>query len=409
MGYEFTGQELAAFASDYGGNTEALLIGTNQKASYDLAAGINAQIGRNTDFEDTGPGLHPGPLIVHTALAMAQCCGSSGREMLTAMAIGYDLNARFFKASIVGPDVRHNTMVAAVIAAKLMGFDDAQIAQALSLSWEFPIKAINFTRPKIDKRISALGMGHFFSARDGVQAALMTAHGFESVPDEIDQLNDLYDLSKLAATSQRFHDIEHAIFLKPWPTSHACHMVVQGLEELVLSHDLSPDNITAVRAGLPDIYLMPHQNNAHPTRYWEAVYSVAWCMAMVIHRIPSGPEWFTETRIADQAYHALTDRITCVEHAPATAAMQTLDLSAVDGWIELDTPHGTLRAERRMQDTYGSPTTPMPEEMFKGKFIRASEQSLGANKAEALYNALWDVAEAKDVNKLVELRLQTTN
>lgn len=402
MGYDFTGKELAAYACDHGGKAEALIIGTDQKTSCDLAAGINAQVGRNTDFEDTGPGLHPGPLIVHTALAIAQRRGSSGRELLTAMAIGYDLNARFFKASIVGPDVRHNTMVAAVIAAKLMGLDVNKIARALSLSWEFPIKAINFTRPKIEKRITPLGMGHFFSARDGVQAALMTAHGFMGVPDEVDQLGDLYDLSELVDTSRRFHDIEHAIFLKPWPTSHACHMVIQSVEDLVLAHDLAPDDITALRAGLPDIYLMPHQNNAHPSRFWEAVYSVAWCMAMVIHRIPPGPEWFTEARIANPIYHALTNRITCVEYPPATAAMQTLDLDAVDGWVELDTADGTLRAERSMRDTYGSPTTPMPGRMFKDKFMRATEASLGMKSADSLYAGLQDIARVKDLNELIE-------
>lgn len=401
MGHDFTGKELAAYVDDHGGKPEALIIGTTQKTSCDLAAGVNAQIGRNTDFEDTGPGLHPGPLIVHTALAVAQRCGATGQDLLTAMAIGYDLNARFFKASIVGPDVRHNTMVAAAITAKLMGLDVNKIARALSLSWEFPIKAINFTRPKIDKRITPLGMGHFFSARDGVQAAQMTAHGFEGVPDEVDHLGDLYDLDKLADRSAQFDDIEHAIFLKPWPTSHACHMVIQSMEELILTHDLVPDDIIALRAGLPDIYLMPHQNNAHPARFWEAVYSVAWCMAMVIHRIQPGPEWFTEARIADPTYHALTDRITCVEHPPATAAMQTLDLGAVDGWVELDTPKGMLRAERSMQDTYGSPTTPMPEKMFKGKFMRVSEHSLGRAKAEALYAALWDVTEVEDLRDLV--------
>jgi 2-methylcitrate dehydratase PrpD len=402
MGHEATGKALCAYAADADGKPEALLIGTDQKTSCGLAAGINAQVGRNADFEDTGPGLHPGPLVVHTALAVAQRCGSSGQELLAAMALGYDLNARFFKASTAGPDVRHNTMIAAAITAKLLDLDQDKIARALSLAWEFPIKAANYTRPRVSKRISALGMGHFFSAQNGVQAALMTTHGFESVVDEVDQLGDVYDLDILVDQSKRYHDIEHALFLKPWPTSHACHAVIQSIEDLMTTHDLTASDITAVRAGLPDIYLMPHQNNNHPETYWEAVYSVAWSFAMVIHRVPPGPAWFTASRIKDQVYHALTECITGVEHPPATEAMKTLDLESVDGWVELETAKGTLRAERNMRDTYGSPTTPMPEEMFKGKFMRTAEPSIGAVRASALYADLWDVAEIVDVTILVE-------
>jgi len=403
MGHRATGQALTAYAKEVSGRPEALLIGTKDRVSCEIAAAVNAQVCRNTDFEDSGPGLHPGPLITHTAHAVAQRVGCSGKDMLTAMAIGHDLNCRFFAASKAGPDIRHNNMVAAAIAARLLGFDQEQVGRALSVAWEFPIKSINYTGPKVDKRITALGMGNIFSVRAGLQAALMTAHGFESVPDEIDQMGDQYDLDKLVDHSARFEETQRNLFLKPWPTSHMCHMVVQSIEELVDENDLQPDDIISIKAGLPNVYLMPHQNNPHPARYWEAIYSTAWAFAMAVHRVPSGPDWFTDERIADAVCHATADKVEIVEDAAATAAYQALDLPAVDGWVEIKSTKGDLARSRTLNDTWGSPATPMPDDIFHGKFMRVTEPSLGTVGAQTLYDALQDIENCGAVSDISAL------
>ena len=400
MGYRETGAELAAYATGIGGAEEAVLLGTAKRVSCEVAAAVNAQLARNTDFEDTGPGLHPGPVIVHTALAVGQRCGSSGRELLAAMAMGHELNCRFFFGSIVGPDIRHANMVAAVIAARLLALDAEGIERALSLAWEFPIKTINYTKPKTPKRITALGMGNIFSARTGVQAALMALHGFRSVKDEIDQLDDLYNLDALVDRSRAFHHTEHSVFLKPWPTSH---VVMQAIDELVEAHQLEPEDIVEIRTGLPDVYLMPHQNDAAPETYWEAIYSTAWAAAMIIHRVPPGPEWFTLEKIADPRCRATAAKIHIVEHPPATEAFQRLDLPTVEGWVEIETHNEVLKAQKTMAQTYGSPTRPMPDSMFDDKFLRLVGPSIGDQAAAQLLDALREVKDLPDLRELQPL------
>lgn len=403
MGHRATGQELAAYATEVSGRPEALLLGTPYKVSMEVAGAINAQVCRNTDFEDSGPGLHPGPLIVHTAFAAAQRVDCSGKDLLTAMAIGHDLNCRFFAASKSGPDIRHNNMVAAAIASKALGFSEDQVRRALSLAWEFPIKSINYTQPKIDRRITPLGMGNLFSVRAGVQAALMTAHGFESVPDEIDLMGDQYDLDVLENPPNKFAETQRNLFLKPWPTSHMCHMVVQSIQELIEENQLQPDDITSIKAGLPDVYLMPHQNNPHPSRYWEAIYSTAWAFAMVVHRVPPGPDWFIEDRLADQACHATADKVEIVEHPPATKAYRALDLPNTEGWVELKTTKGDFSKSKMLNDTWGSPATPMPDGIFHGKFMRVTVPSLGKERAQALYAALQQIEFCTAVSEIMPL------
>lgn len=406
MGYEAVGRALANYAADVGGPEEAVLLGTDRRVSAEVAAAVNAQTCRNTDFEDTGPGLHPGPVIVHTALAVGQRAGSCGKEVITAMALGHELNCRFYFASLRGPDIRHANMVAATIAARLMGLDEAGTARALSLAWEFPIKEINYTRPKIPKRITAVGMGNLFSARAGVQSALLAQHGFESLEDEIDQLHEDYDLNGIADSSGAFEQAASNLFLKPWPTSHACHQAMHLIHDFVEENDIQPPDIKAIRMGLPDVYLMPHQNDAAPQRYWEAIYSTAWAAAMVAHRIPPGPDWFTAERLADPECRATAAKVQIEEEPAATAAFTRLDLREVSGWVEIDTPDGTWRGERSMNDTWGSPTRPMPDPVFNGKFHRVVSPSLGADRAQALAETLANLAAVGDLRELQPLLMR---
>ena len=108
--------------------------------------------------------------------------------MLTAIALGYDLNARFHLARTADEDLRHLNMVGAAVAAKLLGLDIGTTADALSMAWEFPMRRRLYLKPKVPKRVSAFPMGHLFTARVGVQAALMARHGYPNLVDEIDQL-----------------------------------------------------------------------------------------------------------------------------------------------------------------------------------------------------------------------------
>ena len=182
--------------------------------------------------------------------------------------------------------------------------------------------------------------------------------------------------------------------------------ILPPIHDFVEENDIQPPDIKAIRMGLPDVYLMPHQNDAAPERYWEAIYSTAWAAAMVAHRIPPGPDWFTAERLADPACRATAAKVQIEEEPAATAAFTRLDLREVSGWVEIDTPDGTWRGERSMNDTWGSPTRPMPAPVFNGKFHRVVSPSLGADRAQALAEALANLAALGDLRELQPLLMR---
>ena len=400
MGYQFTGDGLIGYARELGGAAEALFVGTDLYGPAEIAAGVNGQLAQNAGMENTGPGLHAGPLAVHTALAVGQRTGASGADVLAAIALGYDLNARFHLARTADEDLRHLNMVGAAVAAKLLGLDIGTTADALSMAWEFPMRQRLYLKPKVPKRVSAFPMGHLFTARSGVQAALMARHGYPNLVDEIDQLGDEYDLDALTRRSPGYESVTRGLFLKPYVASHLCHMVLQTVSEIVEANEVDPGEITAIEVGLPHIYTIPHQSDPSPDTFWESIYSAQWAVAMVAHRVPPGPDWCTPERLADPSLRALAERVRIVEHPPATAALLRKDFLAVDGWVRLETGGRVLTGAKTMAETYGSPTTPMTPAMLREKFLRVTEPTLGPRRAEAAWERLNEIDEVDDVREL---------
>ena len=85
------------------GAREATLIGCRQRLPALQAALVNGTAGHALDMDD-GHRLaagHPGVTVIPAALAAAEFAGSSGEEVLTAIAAGYEVFVRV--ASAINP------------------------------------------------------------------------------------------------------------------------------------------------------------------------------------------------------------------------------------------------------------------------------------------------------------------
>ncbi len=412
MGAAFTGQAILAYAKELGGREEAVLLGDGAKLPAELAAGVNAQLCRNTDFEETGPGTHVGPLIVHTALAVGQRVGASGRDVLAAATLGYMLAARFHFARLNDwprTSIVHHKTFAAAIAGRLMGFDAAAMARAISLAWEIPPRihiggGAAFSEKRIDPLALSSGLGApLFGARNGIQAAAMIGHGFESVPDEIDQYLDEYDAEVLMGMPAPFARVEGEMELKPWICSRHSQCGMQGVDNLVKAHSIDAQSVSGIRLGLSNMYQKPWLNDPSPQNYWEAIYSTQWATAMILQQIPAGPQWVTPDRLRDPLSRRLAAMIEITEDPEASRAYWELDWLAIRGTAEIDIGGETHRTTCTMRETYGSPGMDMPEDMVTEKFRETAAGTLSTEQADRLLAALRDLESIADIRDLAGL------
>lgn len=115
---------------------------TGQETSAMSAAYINAEFTNALDFDDTySGGGHPGATVVPAVIATAEDRESSGREIVAAAAVGYEVSVRLGLALRPAPGrftrafgYGHQTIGAAAAAASLSRLTQEQMEIALGLA-----------------------------------------------------------------------------------------------------------------------------------------------------------------------------------------------------------------------------------------------------------------------------------
>ncbi len=123
----------------------ATVLADGARATRGGAAFANSKLMHATNQTDSYRMLiHPGPCIIPAALATAEISGATGQQLLTAMAAGYEVEARIAGDFIPTTQARgfrcspvYGTLGAAITTAKLLGLDEDQTVTALALACTF--------------------------------------------------------------------------------------------------------------------------------------------------------------------------------------------------------------------------------------------------------------------------------
>lgn len=200
------GRELDAgrLAHDYvlslGGRQESAVLGAGARVPAPAAALANGTAGHADEFDGAHvTGGHPGAVVVHAAVATAEAAGASGADLLTAVALGYDIGTRLVSAGggSAGLRRRHrlhsdflHAFGAAAASARLLGLDSSghRHAAAMASGQSIGLSALMDERRHISK---AFANGQ--AAYAGAAAARMAALGFEGNDSIFEAANGVLD------------------------------------------------------------------------------------------------------------------------------------------------------------------------------------------------------------------------
>lgn len=122
------------YACEYGAPGSCTLVGSNKRLSILDAAFVNATFGHGCELDDFG---HAGAATLPVAFALAEQYGASGRDVIAAVALGYEVHLRIYEAIMPQLIERgfHNqcvigTFSAAAVAGKMLGLSKAQMVHA---------------------------------------------------------------------------------------------------------------------------------------------------------------------------------------------------------------------------------------------------------------------------------------
>ena len=190
---EVSAKAVLGAACDMGGAPTCSVIGSAQKTSAPNAVLVNGALVRILDLNDyvNNPkgeiGGHPSDNIP-VGLAAGEASGASGRELIAAIVLGYEIfgRAKELMSRDSGWDgVTISGLVAPAMAGRLMGLDAVQLANALALSAARSPTPLAVRHGAIS---AAKSFANALVAQNGMQATLLARHGVTGPLDLFENL-----------------------------------------------------------------------------------------------------------------------------------------------------------------------------------------------------------------------------
>ena len=129
---------VAAGLKILGSGDAATLLGAAGRMPAPSAALYNSAVAQIIEWDDWVIISHTGAAVVPTALAVGELVGAPGREFITAVVIGNEINGRTSRAiqrgGYVGNSMPNHQIETPLVAARLLGLDVVRAQRAVSHS-----------------------------------------------------------------------------------------------------------------------------------------------------------------------------------------------------------------------------------------------------------------------------------
>lgn len=389
----------------------ARVLGTAHRAPPELAAFANGVMARYLDGNDAYPGGggHPSDVIA-AVLAAADATGASGKTVITATTLAYEVYHGLFQAVCMrdrGLDhVFYVAVGSAIGAAKVLDLDRERMANAVSLAVT-PNLALEATRRGKLSMWKGCAAGN--AARNGVFAALLAAEGMTGpeMPVEgahgLQELVGKFELAPFAGDGRPFRitGANLKCFLSEYHSQAPIALALQ-LHSQVAVEDIETVTVHTYWFTWSEIGSEPEK--WHPTTRETADHSLPFIIAAVLIDGRFSDEIFSDARLRDPRIHRLSDKISVKEDAELSRQFP----HCVPCRIEITTKSG----ERKVASTdypRGHVQNPMTDDEVNAKFRSLAERTLPHAASEHALELLWKLDEAADLGMVFEaLRVPDT-
>jgi 2-methylcitrate dehydratase PrpD len=405
------GRQAVSYVATQGGTPEASVPGTSLVTTATNAALAGGMLAHADETDDSHAAslTHPGCAVVPAALAMAQRRGSSGAELLRAVALGYDVGSRM-SLSLHAYDFRevgHSThsfgptFGAAVAAGALARLAERPVRHLLSYTAQQVSGVACWMRDPdhVEKAFDFGGM----PARNGVTAATMVEHGFTGVEDVFSGQRSFfvaYDESARigkAPVPERLVDGLGETFeimntnIKRWSVGSPIQAPLDGLFALVREEGLRAEDVERL-----DVRIYHHGATTVDNRDLANICMQHLCALMLVDGNVPFASAHDQDRMSDPAVLEVRSRVHLHGDDEMSAAMPSrqalLDLELRDG------------RQRRVhvRAVRGTADDPMSRDEVDAKSFDLMAPVLGEQRAREVCDAVWELDDSSGISRLAD-------
>jgi 2-methylcitrate dehydratase PrpD len=398
-------EHFARHMGPHDGPCEVLI--SRRRTSPLFAALVNAGASHYAEQDDVHNGavFHPGAVVFPPALAVAQAQGRSGRELLTAATVGYEVGIRvgeFLGRShykVFHTTGTAGTVAAAAAAGRLLGLSTHEMQHAFGSAgtqaaglWEFlrdaaDSKQLHTAKAAADGLLAAyLAKDGFTGARRILEGAQGMGAGMSTDADPARLTDRLGTRWALAETSFKFH-----------ASCRHTHPAADALLKIVVEHDLAPERIAHVTARVHQAAIDVLGPASDAKTVHQAKFSMGTVLAMIAVFRRAGLAEF-ERHFGDPVIAAFRKRVTMVADPEVDSAYPQRWI----GKIDVETTEGRTFSAR-IDQPKGDPGNSLTRDEVAVKALRLADYGAAATPDEvrALCARVFSIATAPRVGPLL--------
>ena len=398
------GHIIMDFTREQGGNPQARVIATNIRTASTAAAFANGAAGHAEDFDDLGGvGGHPATVLTPTVLALADELHLSGKDVLTAWVVGYEIGTRLSANNHTDkdwhPTAIYGTMGATAAASKLLGLDVQKTRMALGIAGS----EAGGLRRNFGTMTKPFHPGQV--ARNALIAAKLAAKGYTADPDIIEGRQgyaDNFGGAKCSIPSMTkflgkvYYLEEEGTRIKPWPCCGGNHQTLTGLFGLLKEQKFKAADVEKVEHTGPNIPCTGALLRTEVHQGLEGKFSLAYNISAAIIDGKVDYDTFTDKRAANGDLQAFMKKVTIRRSDDVTLRRPHI----ADG-----NPEARLRVTMRdgkVHDLLLGPAYHLTGNAVLDKFRLNAEATLGRERVALTITLVQRLEKLKDVAELLD-------
>jgi 2-methylcitrate dehydratase len=412
-------------ASEFSAKAGSTIVGTDHKAPPDWAAFANGCCIRYFDYNDTylsKEPAHPSDNI-SAALAIAESIDAHGRELITAIALAYEVQCRLCDAaSIRARGWDHPTYGAfstALACARLMKLDPEKIRHAVNIAG---VACAAMRQARVGELSHWKGVAFANAARHGVYSALLAGAGMTGPAPIFEgqmgfekqlgvSLGNVGEVFVKRPDAKNVNEGTAAMILntsiKYWPAEYHSQSAIEAA--LFLRKSIV-DPSTALRTSLAQVRGMTIESHDasvdiigsepekwRPETRETADHSLPYITAIALIDGEVTSKQFEPERFADPEIWKFLENVKVERNAELSAMYP----GAVANIVHVDLVDGK-RLSKRVDCPLGHAKNPLKDSEVDGKFTSLVAPLAGEKGAEKIVDLVWKLDEAKNVDGLIK-------
>lgn len=397
---------------------EATVIGGKFKASCASAALVNAAAGHVLDWDDCldfpDVGLaHPTTSIIPAVMALGENLHISGKDLITAYCLGLEAYA---KIGLLRRKAYHSgsgwewtgvlgVMGSAAAVAKILKLDEKKTEMALGIAAS---SAGGLTR-NFGTMAGHLHSGN--AARNGVEAGILAAKGYDAVEGVVEIPSGFYNLfagtaeplpeeverENIAALGNPWNIIDPGLMFKAFPCAHISHFGVEAALQLRKKYAADWRNIREIEFRIPP-FIQRAVWHKDPQTGIQGKFGLGYCLCRALVQGKLNISDFTDEGVKDPAIRQLMSKIRWAGLAQDAGAgpfgCQEVVLKMNDG--------NTYNC--KVEHPRGEPQNPLTREEAATKFRDCAQHAHYEETAtDKILSLIMKLEEVDDITGLTSL------